>query len=69
MKGKKIFTQKEVDKILKLIAEKLKADRTSQKRIRNKIRALGFYYSDFSLNKRPGGYNQNDFLSLIKIKG
>lgn len=69
MKGKKIFTQKETDLILELINEKLKAPKSKQKSIRDKIRAMGFYFSDFSKEKVPGGYTQEDFLRFIKIEG
>jgi hypothetical protein len=40
------------------------ADTQQQKVIRNKIRGLGFYASDFGLS---GGYDQNDFLRVTKI--
>jgi len=69
MKGKNVFSQKEVDQILKLIEEKLKASKSKQKGIRDKIRVNGFYYSDFSSQKRPGGYNQDDFLAFVNIEG
>lgn len=67
MKGKKTFTQKEADQILVLIDQKLRAPRSKQKDIRDKIRAMGFYYSDFTTQKRTGGYNQEDFLGFVKI--
>jgi hypothetical protein len=69
MKGKKIFTQNEADQILKLIEEKLKTSKSKQKGVRDKIRGIGFYYSDFSNQKIPGGYTQDDFLKFIKIEG
>ena len=64
MKGKNIFTTSEVDKIKKLIAEKGEATPSKQKGIRNKIRELGFYYSDFSSQK--DGYTVEDFNGLIR---
>ncbi|HWK03795.1 MAG TPA: hypothetical protein VNS58_09190 [Puia sp.] len=51
MKGKQIFTTAEARKIRQLIQEKLVADIPNQKRIRDEIRALGFYISDFSNKK------------------
>lgn len=62
MKGKKQFTQKEEDQIILLIREKLCSSTTEQKRIRHKIRKLGFYFSDFSDKK---GYNVDDFRDLV----
>lgn len=67
MKGKATFTRSEADKILALIDLKLKADRSKQKGIRDKIRGIGFYWEDFYTVKRKGGYNQDDFLKVIKI--
>lgn len=67
MKGKKTFTQQEADQILELIDHKIKAPREKQIAIRDKIRAIGFYYSDFTNEKRPGGYNREDFLRFVKI--
>ena len=56
MKGKTGFTAKEIEKICRLIDAKIKANPLEQKRIRNKIRGLGFYYSDYSNKRIPGGY-------------
>lgn len=64
MKGKKTFSQAEAEQIIALIAEKLKADASEQKSIRNKIRKLGFYASDFGIS---GGYTVNDFLNFTCI--
>lgn len=57
MKGKSIFTQSEANAIKALIREKLKATTSEQVAIRNKIRVLGFYASDFGIG---GGYTEND---------
>ena len=66
MKGKNEFSKKEADEICALIAQKLKADKNGQKLIRNKIRSIGFYSTDFGMG--PGsGYTANDFLSVVKI--
>ena len=66
MKGKSVFTKSEADEIINLIKQKLVTDSTSQKSIRNRIRAIGFYASDFGLR---GGYTVEDFLRVVKITG
>lgn len=66
LKGKSLFTLKESEKIIALIQEKQFADGATQKNIRNKIRALGFYVSDFGIT---GGYTVNDFLSVVYVLG
>ncbi|GAK96934.1 hypothetical protein JCM19294_1243 [Nonlabens tegetincola] len=58
------FTREEVKEIEKLISLKLKSDTVTQKGIRNKIRRLGFYASDFGLR---GGYTVQDFRNIITI--
>ena len=62
MKSKTVFTEAEVREIKKLIRAKCAASTNDQKKIRNKIRKLGFYFSDFSDIK---GYNVCDFEELI----
>ncbi|MEI6766968.1 MAG: hypothetical protein WCM76_15160 [Bacteroidota bacterium] len=64
MKGKSVFTRSEANAIIELIKQKLKADSQTQKNIRDKIRARGFYASDFGIG---GGYTEHDFLSVVKI--
>ena len=64
MKGKRIFSAEETSQIIALIAEKLISDSNKQKSIRNKIRALGFYASDFGLRN---GYTEQDFLKVIEL--
>lgn len=64
MKGKSTFTQSEANSIIALIKEKLLASPNAQKRSRDKIRAIGFYASDFGIG---GGYKELDFLSAVKI--
>lgn len=68
MKGKREFTKREAERILQLIEEKLKTEKSKQVNVRNKIRALGFYWSDFDIPKRKDGYNEEDFLSVVKVK-
>ena len=57
------FTEFEANQIRKLINKKLIASNNEQKTIRNKIRNLGFYFSEFSTKK---GYTVQDFENLIK---
>jgi len=64
MKSKETFTRSEADEIIRLIQEKLKADTTRQKSIRNKIRKIGFYASDYRFRN---GYTVEQFLSVAKI--
>lgn len=64
MKGKKTFRKKEAAEIKKLIRQKLVADTDTQKRLRTRIRALGFYITDFSKKK---GYTVADFEKLTRI--
>lgn len=66
MKGKSTFTKAEASEIIALIRKKLLADPVSQKSIRDKIRALGFYASDFGIS---GGYNEHDFLRVVNVIG
>ena len=65
MKGKKSFTRQEAEKIKILINRKVKASKYDQKRIRDEIRAIGFYFSDFSSKK---GYTIADFENLIRAR-
>lgn len=66
MKGKNTFTTEEANKIIALINSKLKAGKEEQKKIRNKIRALGFYSTDFGMG--PGyGYTVEDFKRVVII--
>lgn len=66
MKSKPSFTKAEADEIVKLITEKLAAESTKQKGIRDKIRKIGFYASDYGFRD---GYNVAQFLSVAKIIG
>ena len=63
MKGKKSFTTVEMLEIIDLIEQKVSVSKNEQRNIRNKIRSLGFYFSDFS-NKK--GYTVDDFNELIQ---
>lgn len=67
MKGKSTFSRSEADAIISLIRLKLQASSEEQKRIRDRIRKIGFYISDFDLPRHPGGYNEFDFLKVVSI--
>jgi len=62
MRGRNKFSETDANKIKNLICEKVRATPNEQKVIRNKIRRLGFYYSDFSNQK---GYTVEDFNALV----
>ncbi len=66
MKGKREFTLAEAAQIEKLIEQKLLTDSVTQRGLRNKIRKLGFYASDFGLR---GSYRVLDFRSFVTIGG
>jgi hypothetical protein len=66
MISKASFTKVEADEIVNLIMQKLKSDTTKQKGIRNKIRKLGFYASEYGFRD---GYTVEQFLSVAKIGG
>jgi hypothetical protein len=66
MKSKPTFTKAEAEKIIALITEKLKSDTTKQKAIRQKIRNIGFYASEYGFTD---GYTVQQFLSVAKIAG
>lgn len=66
MKSKPSFTKSEAEGIVKLIKEKLKAEPSKQKGIRDKIRKNGFYASDYGFRD---GYTVEQFLSVAKIVG
>ena len=64
MKRRNSFTNPEIELIKKLISLKEKATPSEQKGIRQKIRKIGFYYSDFSNEKN--NYTLDNFESLIR---
>ncbi len=65
MKGRKIFTSKEADRIRTLINKKLISDGETQKRIRNDIRDIGFYWTDF-YSRGEREYDVDSFDALIE---
>ena len=69
MKSKPNLTRQEYEAIIQLINEKLNADDSRQRVIRQKIRDIGFYFEDFYT--RSTKYNVDAFLNVInsgKIK-
>ncbi|MDT0685567.1 GIY-YIG nuclease family protein [Autumnicola psychrophila] len=65
MKGDRKFSVVQIEEIKKLVFEKENALPNQQKKIRDKIRKIGFYYSDFSPSKR--GYTVQDVENLIAV--
>ena len=50
LKGKNIFSQEEIDELRELIRKRIRADRSGQKKIRDRMRKIGFYGShDFGI--------------------
>ena len=64
MKGKKTFTKSEANKIIHLLGLKVNSERNKQKTIRDKIRRIGFYITDF--DQTYSGFTKRDFNVLIK---
>lgn len=62
MKGKREFTKSEIEELKSLISQKVKSDRIKQKSLRNRMRNIGFYISDFTEKK---DFNIDDFNNLI----
>ena len=50
MKGKNIFSKREIELIESLIIKRCNAEKAKQKNIRSKMRDLGFYGSDFGIS-------------------
>jgi hypothetical protein len=63
MKGRSSFTQSEINSLRSLINRKETASREYQKHLRQQMRDIGFYISDFQ--KDPSGFTESDFDDLI----
>lgn len=61
VKGTDRFTAAEADQIRALLCQRAAAERTEQKRLRDKLRAIGFYISDWSRS----GLTPSDFDALV----
>ena len=46
MKGTNVFTKSEINELRELFRQRVIADRSTQKSIRNRMRAIGFYGRD-----------------------
>lgn len=68
MQGIDTFTEHDANEIRKLIQEKIIAPENMQKSIRQKIRDIGFYYTDFQQNRIAGGYTVDFFNELIESR-
>jgi hypothetical protein len=64
MKGRHSFTAAELAELRGLIAEKQTANRTRQKTLRGRMRAIGFYITDFLGD--PEGFTVSDFDELLE---
>jgi G:T/U-mismatch repair DNA glycosylase len=64
MQGRDEFTSAEADKIRKLLRDKQRANRTRQKALRQSLRSIGFYITDFGSS--PGGFGPSDFDRLVR---
>lgn len=60
MKGRNTFTMAEIKYLYQLFLQKDNADSDEQKSIRNKMRRIGFYITDFTRK----GMNSTDFMIL-----
>jgi hypothetical protein len=63
MKGRTTFTRQEAAELRRLIAAKRTADRGRQKTLRARMRAIGFYITDFVTDQR--GFTVTDFDHLV----
>lgn len=63
MKGRRRFTRDEAAAIRRLLRQKVVAGRDVQKRLRNEIREIGFYISDWS--SESAGFTATDFDALV----
>lgn len=63
MKGKSNFTKSECVILMRLIKRKMNSNRSEQKKIRDKMRDMDFYISDFTDKK---GFDVDDFYDAYK---
>jgi len=64
MRSKTYYSSEEINQIRQLLREKIQSSRSVQKSIRNKIRTIGFYISDFKSSKY--GFTEEDFNLLLE---
>ena len=63
MAGRRRFSPNEASEIRNLLARKSRADRSAQKHLRNRIRKIGFYITDF--DQSGLGFGPDDFDRLV----
>ena len=63
MKGKSNFTKSECVILMRLIKRKVNSNRSEQKKIRDEMRDMDFYISDFTDKK---GFDVDDFYGAYK---
>lgn len=66
MERKSEFRQEEITNIRNLISSLKHSNREEQKKIRNKIRKIGFYISDYKSTPNNVNYTVEEFDNLIK---
>ncbi len=66
MKSRTEFSQEQITTIKTLISNLKNSNREEQKKIRRKIRELGFYISDFKSTSNNENYTVAEFNNLIK---
>ncbi len=64
MKGSRRFSHETAQQIRTLLADVRRADRATQKNLRQRIRKLDFYISDF--NRPIAGFRPDDFDELVR---
>jgi len=64
VKGNRRFTRATADQIRVLLSRTRNAPRAQQKALRQQIRDLGFYISDF--DRPAAGFGPNEFNELIR---
>jgi len=62
VRGRREFTSKEAAASRSLLQEKTRSDRAAQKYLRERIRRIGFYISEFKAS--GGGFTAADFDEL-----
>jgi hypothetical protein len=65
MKGRQHFNLTDINNIRVLLGQKINTGRKDQKRIRHKLRRVGFYISDFAPRQQEG-FTVGDFDGLIQ---
>ena len=64
MKGRDCFRHSEADQVCELLKKLRKAEGSEQKRIRDRLREIGFYISD--CDQAGDGFTTTDFDEILK---